>query len=162
MALLTRPATTRGSLTQILVVTCLALATVVSTVASLNVALPSILRATNATQTELSWVVDAYALVFAALLLVGGALGDRYGRRRALLVGLGVFAAGSVASVVVDCESGPVRLGLAARLAGDLGGAAVTLDELRADSIAGLVKEVQGDRQRNGQGSSRPGDRRAA
>ncbi|MGW2083622.1 putative cobaltochelatase [Streptomyces sp. NPDC001880] len=48
-----------------------------------------------------------------------------------------------VASVVVDCESGPVRLGLAGSLAHALGGSAVTLDELRADSIAGLVKDVQ-------------------
>ncbi|WP_330350197.1 putative cobaltochelatase [Streptomyces sp. NBC_00582] len=54
-----------------------------------------------------------------------------------------LFAADSVASVVVDCESGPVRLGLAGQLAGDLGGTAVTLDELRADSIAGLVKDVR-------------------
>ncbi|MFI7233811.1 putative cobaltochelatase [Streptomyces cyaneofuscatus] len=46
------------------------------------------------------------------------------------------------ASVVVDCESGYVRLGLAAELARELGGTAVTLDELRADSIAGLVKDV--------------------
>ncbi|MFI5749593.1 putative cobaltochelatase [Streptomyces sp. NPDC051644] len=48
-----------------------------------------------------------------------------------------------IASVVVDCESGPVRLGLAGSIARDLGGTAVTLDELRADSIAGLVKDVQ-------------------
>ncbi|OEJ27507.1 magnesium chelatase [Streptomyces agglomeratus] len=48
-----------------------------------------------------------------------------------------------VASVVVDCESGPVRLGLAGELARELGGTAVTLDELRADSIAGLVKDVR-------------------
>lgn len=48
-----------------------------------------------------------------------------------------------IASVVVDCESGPVRLGLAGSLAHDLGGGAVTLEELRADSIAGLVKDVQ-------------------
>ncbi|MCI3277100.1 putative cobaltochelatase [Streptomyces cylindrosporus] len=54
-----------------------------------------------------------------------------------------LFAAEGVASVVVDCESGPVRLGLAGQLAGELGGPAVTLDELRADSIAGLVKDVQ-------------------
>ncbi|MFJ6661496.1 putative cobaltochelatase [Streptomyces sp. NPDC091377] len=54
-----------------------------------------------------------------------------------------LFAADGVASVVVDCESGPVRLGLAGRLAGELGGTAVTLDGLRADSIAGLVKDVQ-------------------
>ncbi|GAA2563402.1 MULTISPECIES: putative cobaltochelatase [Streptomyces] len=57
-----------------------------------------------------------------------------------------LFAADGVASVVVDCESGPVRLGLAGQLAGELGGTAVTLDELRADSLAGLVKDVQGNR----------------
>lgn len=55
-----------------------------------------------------------------------------------------LHAAEGTASVVVDCESGPVRLGLAVALAGELGGTAVTLDELRADSIAGLVKDVQG------------------
>lgn len=54
-----------------------------------------------------------------------------------------LFAADGVASVVVDCESGPVRLGLAGQLAGELEGTAVTLDELRADSIVGLVKDVQ-------------------
>ncbi|MEW2565301.1 putative cobaltochelatase [Streptomyces griseorubiginosus] len=59
-----------------------------------------------------------------------------------------LFAAEGVASVVVDCESGPVRLGLAGQLAGELGGTAVTLDELRADSIAGLVKDVQGGSKR--------------
>ncbi|GAB1334900.1 putative cobaltochelatase [Streptomyces sp. E-15] len=57
-----------------------------------------------------------------------------------------LFAAGGVASVVVDCESGPVRLGLAGRLADELAGTAVTLDELRADSIAGLVKGMQSGR----------------
>ncbi|MET7379720.1 putative cobaltochelatase [Streptomyces sp. NPDC005526] len=57
-----------------------------------------------------------------------------------------LLAAERVASVVVDCESGPVRLGLAGQLAGELGGTAVTLDELRADSIAGLVRDVQGTR----------------
>ncbi|MFE2377845.1 putative cobaltochelatase [Streptomyces sp. NPDC059398] len=50
-----------------------------------------------------------------------------------------------VASVVVDCETGPVRLGLAGELARRLGGTAVTLDELRAESIAGLVKDVVKD-----------------
>ncbi|MEU0243824.1 putative cobaltochelatase [Streptomyces sp. NPDC006235] len=59
-----------------------------------------------------------------------------------------LFAAEGVASVVVDCESGPVRLGLAGQLAGELGGTAVTLDELRADSIAGLVRDVQGNSRR--------------
>ncbi|GAB3170323.1 putative cobaltochelatase [Streptomyces incanus] len=55
-----------------------------------------------------------------------------------------LLAAEGTASVVVDCEAGPVRLGLAGQLAGELGGTAVTLDELRADSIAGLVRDVQG------------------
>lgn len=59
-----------------------------------------------------------------------------------------LLAAEGVASVVVDCESGPVRLGLAGQLAGELGGTAVTLDELRADSIAGLVRDVQGTSRR--------------
>ena len=57
-----------------------------------------------------------------------------------------LHAAEGTAAIVVDCESGPVRLGLAGSLAGDLGGTAVTLDELRADAIAGLVKDVQGAR----------------
>ncbi|MGW1131982.1 putative cobaltochelatase [Streptomyces griseoluteus] len=56
----------------------------------------------------------------------------------------GLLGAESVASVVVDCESGPVRLGLAGRLAEGLGGTAVTLEELRADAIAGLVRDVRG------------------
>ncbi|MEU6764225.1 putative cobaltochelatase [Streptomyces sp. NPDC046853] len=60
-----------------------------------------------------------------------------------------LFGAAGIASVVVDCEFGPVRLGLAGQLAGELGGTAVTLDELRAESIAGLVKDVQGHRMRS-------------
>ncbi|MFD8262240.1 putative cobaltochelatase [Streptomyces griseoluteus] len=55
-----------------------------------------------------------------------------------------LLGAESVASVVVDCESGPVRLGLAGRLAEELEGTAVTLEELRADAIAGLVRDVRG------------------
>ncbi|MEU7518025.1 hypothetical protein AB0B13_39460, partial [Streptomyces sp. NPDC042898] len=56
-----------------------------------------------------------------------------------------LHAAEGTASVVVDCETGPVRLGLAGSLARELGGTAVTLDELRADSIAGLVRDVQAE-----------------
>ena len=57
-----------------------------------NVALPSISRQLHATTSDLQWVVDAYSLVFASLLLVGGSLGDRYGRKGALQVGLVAFA----------------------------------------------------------------------
>ncbi|MFK4595008.1 putative cobaltochelatase [Streptomyces pristinaespiralis] len=54
-----------------------------------------------------------------------------------------LHAAAGTAAVVVDCEAGPVRLGLAGTLARELGGSAVTLDELRAESITGLVKDVR-------------------
>ncbi|MFG2307299.1 MFS transporter [Streptomyces sp. NPDC048566] len=87
----------------ILVVTCLALGTVVAAMASLNVALPDLARETHATQTQLSWIIDSYSLVFASLLLPAGALGDRFGRRRALLAGLAIFGAGSgAASLTTD------------------------------------------------------------
>lgn len=82
----------------ILVVMCLALGTVVAAMASLNVALPDLARETHATQTQLSWIVDSYSLVFASLLLPAGALGDRFGRRQALLAGLALFGGGSAAA----------------------------------------------------------------
>jgi EmrB/QacA subfamily drug resistance transporter len=87
---------------QILVVMCVALATVVSAVSSLNVALPDLARDTGATPTQLQWVVDAYALVFAGLLLFAGALGDRFGRRRILLGGLAIFGLGALVATTVD------------------------------------------------------------
>jgi EmrB/QacA subfamily drug resistance transporter len=89
---------------RVLAVTLIALATVVSAVASLNVAIPSIARDTHAGQTQLSWMVDAYALVFAALLLPAGALGDRYGRRRALIAGLVIFGGASISAM---CSADP-------------------------------------------------------
>jgi EmrB/QacA subfamily drug resistance transporter len=81
------------------VVVCLALAAVVAAMSSLNVALPGIAQATHASQTQLAWVIDAYSLVFASLLLPAGAIGDRYGRRRALIAGLLIFGAGSAAAM---------------------------------------------------------------
>ena len=75
---------------------CLSLVMVVMSVSGLNVALPSLQRSLKASSTELQWIVDAYSLVFSALLLPAGALGDRFGRKRALLLGLAVFAVGSV------------------------------------------------------------------
>jgi EmrB/QacA subfamily drug resistance transporter len=83
-------------------VVCLALAAVVAAMSSLNVALPDIARSTHASQTQLSWIIDAYSLVFAALLLPAGALGDRYGRRRALLAGLAIFGAGSAVAMTAS------------------------------------------------------------
>src|SRR4029078_7390595 len=83
----------------VLGVLCLALMMVVAAVASLNVALPDLARDTGATQSELQWIVDAYALVFAGLLLPAGALGDRYGRKGILLAGLAVFGGAVVAAM---------------------------------------------------------------
>ena len=82
----------------LLAVLCLSLVMVVMAVSGLNVALPTLQRELDASATMLQWIVDAYALVFAGLLLTAGALGDRFGRKGALLVGLAVFATGSVIS----------------------------------------------------------------
>src|SRR5579864_5003002 len=60
-----------------------------------NVALPTLVRELHATTTQLQWVVDAYNLVFAALLLTAGSLSDRFGRKGWLLAGLAVFGAAS-------------------------------------------------------------------
>ena len=68
-----------------------------------NVALPTLVREIGATSTQLQWVVDAYNLVFAALVLVAGSLSDRYGRKGVLLVGLGMFGAASLAGAL--CSS---------------------------------------------------------
>jgi len=62
-----------------------------------NVALPSLVRELHASTTQLQWVVDAYNLAFAALLLTCGALSDRLGRKGMLLAGLTVFGAASLA-----------------------------------------------------------------
>src|SRR3954447_23587852 len=62
-----------------------------------NVALPSLVRELHASTSELQWIVDAYSLVFAALLLAGGSTSDRFGRKGMLLAGLAVFGLASVA-----------------------------------------------------------------
>jgi len=95
-------------------VVCVALAAVVAAMSSLNVALPGIARATHATQTQLAWIIDAYSLVFASLLLPAGAFGDRYGRRLALLAGLSIFGAGS--AVAMTAHSAAELIGLRAVL----------------------------------------------
>src|SRR5436190_19917453 len=60
-----------------------------------NVALPALQNALNATVTDVQWVIEAYSLLLSALLLVGGSLGDRYGRRRVFIIGVVIFAATS-------------------------------------------------------------------
>src|SRR5690349_21885545 len=84
-----------------------------------NVALPSLVRELHATTTQLQWVVDAYNLVFAALLLTFGSLSDRFGRKGMLLAGLTVFGA---ASLVGGFTTSPAQL-ITARAVMGLGAA---------------------------------------
>ena len=67
-----------------------------------NIALPSLVRQLDASTRELQWVVDAYTLTFAALVLAAGSLGDRYGRKGALLAGLAVFGTATAVGGLVD------------------------------------------------------------
>lgn len=84
--------------TLVLVAMCLALVLVIANVSMLAIGLPSVSESLSLSQTNQTWVVDAYALSLASLLLVAGALGDRFGRKGALLVGIGILGASSVLS----------------------------------------------------------------
>jgi EmrB/QacA subfamily drug resistance transporter len=84
----------------ILAVMCLSLMVIGIDNTILNVALPTLVRDLDATTSQLQWIVDSYTLVFAGLLLTAGSLGDRFGRRRGLTIGLVIFGAGSVASAL--------------------------------------------------------------
>lgn len=64
----------------------------------LNVAIPSLVRDLNASTSQLQWIIDGYTLVFAGLLLTAGAMGDRFGRKGALQLGLFIFGLASMAS----------------------------------------------------------------
>src|SRR3954453_176547 len=100
-----------------------------------NVALPDIQRDLNASLSSLQWVVDAYSLVLAAVLLTAGSLGDRLGRRRVFSLGLGVF---TLASFLCGIAGDPTLLNLARGLQG-VGGAAMF-----ATSLALIGQEFQG------------------
>jgi len=83
-----------------LAVLCLSLLVIVVDTTIVNVALPTLARQLHATTSGLQWIVDAYTLAFASLLLLAGALADRYGRHRALAAGLAAFAAASLAAAL--------------------------------------------------------------
>ncbi len=96
----TAAALDRRRRTLVLAAMCLALVLVIAGVSMLAVALPAVGADLGLSQSSLTWVADAYALTLASLLLLAGALGDRYGRRGALLVGIALFGAGSLLSAL--------------------------------------------------------------
>src|SRR5947208_14135146 len=99
---------TEGRKGLILLALCLAALIINIDVTIVNVALPSLVRQLGASTTSLQWVVDAYTLVFAALILAAGSLSDRVGRKGILLLGLGVFAAGSLAGSLANTPNQPI------------------------------------------------------
>ena len=100
-------------------VLCLSLLVIVVDTTIVNVALPTLARQLQATTSGLQWIVDAYTLTFAALLLLAGAIADRYGRHHALAAGLAIFAAGSLAAAFTQTTAELI----AARAVMGIGGA---------------------------------------
>jgi EmrB/QacA subfamily drug resistance transporter len=97
-----------------------------------NVALPALQSALHATVADLQWIVEAYALALAALLLTGGSLGDLYGRRRAFTIGVILFAAASI-----WCGLAPdARYLIAARALQGVGGALLVPGSLALISVS--------------------------
>jgi MFS family permease len=101
----------------------------------LNVALPTLVRDLHATSSQLQWIVDSYALVFAGLLLVAGSLADRVGRKRTFLAGLVAFAGGSSWAAF----SGSVGVLIAARASMGIGAA------LMMPSTLSIITDMFGD-----------------
>ena len=132
-------------------VLCLSLLVIVVDTTIVNVALPTFARDLHASSSGLQWIVDAYTLTFAALLLLAGAIADRYGRQRALAGGLAVFAAGSLAAAFTQTTTELI----AARAVMGVGGAfimpatlsiitAVFTDHAERTKAIGLWSAVSG------------------
>jgi EmrB/QacA subfamily drug resistance transporter len=104
----------------LLAIMCLSLVLVVMSVSGLVTAIPSMQEQLHASASQVQWIIDAYAVVFAGSLLTAGALGDRFGRKRALLTGLVVFGAGTlfagVASSASQVIAGRAVMGIGAAL----------------------------------------------
>ncbi|MBO2448909.1 MFS transporter [Actinomadura barringtoniae] len=103
----------------ILGVLCLSLLVVVIDNTVLNVAIPKLITDLHASSSDIQWILDAYMLVFAGLLLTAGSLSDRFGRRKGLIIGLIMFGGASVPAVLADS---PGQL-IAARALMGVGGA---------------------------------------
>lgn len=115
-----RPAAQRSGLVLVCMSVCTAL--VVGFVAAINLAVPKLAASSlQPTSSELLWIVDAYVVIFACLVIPAGAAGDKLGRKGTLLTGLAIFAAGAVVSAVAP----DVALMLTGRAVTGLGAACV-------------------------------------
>ncbi|MHB8532207.1 MAG: MFS transporter, partial [Solirubrobacteraceae bacterium] len=104
-----------------------------------NTALPKIESGLKASFTDLQWVIDAYALALATVVLTAGSLADRFGRKRAFMIGLGVFSVASLACALAPSAGALI----AARAVQGLGGAVMF-----AISLALVAQEFPGGRER--------------
>ncbi len=118
-----------------LLATCVATFMLLLDITIVNVALPSIQSDLHASFSDLQWVVDAYSLTLAAVLLTAGSLGDRLGRRRVFTAGFALF---SFASLLCGLSNDPTLLNLARGLQG-IGGSAMF-----ATTLALIAQEFQG------------------
>ncbi|MFC7310094.1 MFS transporter [Streptomyces monticola] len=91
-----------------LVVLCLSLLIIVMANTALTVAAPDMTKDLGLTSSDLQWVIDGYTVPYAALMLLLGAVGDKYSRRGALVLGLLVFGGGAVAGSLVDSSTGVI------------------------------------------------------
>jgi len=96
------PALSDRQRTSVLTVIALALTMVVSAFRGLKVALRDLAVGTGASQTDVTWIIDAYTLVFVRLLLPAGALGDLFGRKRVLLTGLAILGSAPTAAIFMS------------------------------------------------------------
>jgi len=129
----------------ILAVLCLSVLLVVIDNTIVNVALPTMSRDLAASTQGLQWIVDGYTLVFAGLLLVGGNLGDRLGRRRMLQAGLVLFALTSVGAAVYVGDT-PADMAAAVTAGARPVGVATgsfTGDELRAAGAVNVLLSLR-------------------
>ena len=102
-----------------------------------NVALPALQRQFNASVSQAQWIVESYALLLAALLLVGGTAGDRFGRRRVFAIGVGLFAIASAWCGV----TGSIEQLILARAAQGIGGALLVPGSLALISASFVERE---------------------
>lgn len=123
----------------LLTLSCLAVVLVTASMAALYSALPAIAADTGASQAELTWIVDGYTLALACLVLPGGAIGDRYGRRVVLVVGLVLFSFASAATLLSDS---PTWLILARVVTGI--GAALVMPSTLSLLTAGVPEDRRG------------------